>query len=43
MTLKLFDSHAHLTFESINGFEAIKRAVDAKVMAIMDIAVNHAS
>jgi|AMWB02.1.fsa_nt_gi TatD DNase family protein len=43
MTPKLFDSHAHLTFETINGVEAIQRAVAAGVMAIMDIAVNHES
>ena len=43
MTPKLFDSHAHLSFDKINGFEAIQRAVASGVMAIMDIAVSHAS
>jgi TatD DNase family protein len=40
MNPRLFDSHAHLTFEKMRGTEAIQHAVDAGVMAIMDIAVN---
>ena len=43
MTPKLFDSHAHLTFEKMNGLEAIARAVCAGVVAIMDVAVNQSS
>ena len=43
MKPRLFDSHAHLTFEKMDGAEAMQRAVGAGVMAIMDIAVNEAS
>ena len=41
--MMLFDSHAHLTFEKMNGLEAIRRAESAGVGAIMDIAVSQAS
>ena len=36
----LFDSHAHLTFESSFDIEVIKRARDAGVTEIMNIAVD---
>ena len=41
--MRLFDSHAHLTFEKMDGVKAIQRAVGAGVMAIIDIAVDEAT
>ena len=43
MRPRLFDSHAHLTFEKMDGIGAIHRAVEAGIMAIMDVAVDEPS